>query len=480
MNKLKLLKQLAILFVAFLFVACSNDDNYTPSDDFLLKNFSFTSTTPGISSEIPGVIVNRLDPSGTLSNAFVLITVPEGCDLTALKSSFSIHEKAKLYINDTEQVSGQSSVDYSSIVTLKVKSETGLEKKYDVLVKKGGDYVIDNKVYQLMGTYSIPGISISVAKGDNIIYSYGYGFADVSTKEKVTPNHLFRLASISKQFTTICIMKLYEEGKLDLDDKVFGTGGILDDEFPDITGTKADVTIKNFLNHTSGWISSPYDPQFDAPYKNYTLEEQITYMLSTNQANAVGATYSYYNLGFSILGKVIEKVSGKGYEEYLQEVMALAGVTDVHVGKDRAGKRSNECVYYSQNNYNGYGNNMPAIAAAGGLIASTEEMMTLIVQVDGKGSDILQPATVQEMYTSHNPNYAGYGLGWRLGHRLYPGAHYHSGNIAGTATIWCGDTDDGISAVILMNSRSYLSSPSGNFDDAYYVLLGDVVAHFSN
>ena len=61
-----------------------------------------------------------------------------------------------------------------------------------------------------------------------------------------------------------------------------------------------------------------------------------------------GTTYSYYNMGFGILGKVIEKISGKAYEVYLNEVLAQAGITDIHVGGDKSQRRSNEVVYYSQ------------------------------------------------------------------------------------------------------------------------------------
>ncbi len=484
MNTFKLLRAFAFFFVTFLFIACSSDEDYTPSYDCAIQQFYFTSSNSGIVSDISGVISKTFAPDNLQQNPLILATVPENCDIANLVTSFSIHEKAKLYINNIEQTSGQAAVDYTNMVTAKVVAENGQEQTYDIVVKKGNP-VIDNLVYTFMKTYSIPGISISVAKNDDIIYSYGYGFANVSTKERVTPNHLFRLASISKQFTTICIMKLYEEGKLDLDDTVFGTGGILEAEFPEVTtGSKAEVTIRQFLNHTSGWKSDPYDPQFDSPYKNYTLDQQIKYMLGTERTFSGSTNYSYYNLGFSILGKVIEKVTGKTYETYLKEVMALAGVADVHVGKDLAGKRSNECVYYSQNGYNGYGNNMPAIAAAGGVIASTAEMMKLIVQLDGKGTDILQKTTIDEMYTpSSNMDNAGnllYALGWRVGHRLYPGAHSHSGNLAGTATIWCGDANNSISAAILMNSRSYITSGGNDFDDAYYILLGDIVAHFSN
>ena len=476
MKKLHLLKLSALVLIVSILASCGgNDDNYVPSSNCHLSSFHFTSVNSGITGSTSGIISREFAPDNLLGTTLVLITVPESCDLSGLKASFTIDDKATFYINEAEQISGETAANYTGLTKAKVVAEDGTSLNYEILVKKG-DPVIDAKIYNLMKTYSIPGISVSVTKGDEIIYNYGYGFADVSKKEPVTPKHLFRLASISKQFTTLCIMKLYEESKLNLDDKVFGTGGVLDQEFPGVTGNKANVSIRNFLQHNSGWNLNP-DPMFNSPYKDRSVDEQIIYMLNTNQATSVGSTYSYLNLGFGVLGKIIEKVSGKPYEEYLKEVMALAGITDVHVGKTLAGKRSNECIYYSQNGSNGYGNNMEAIAAAGGVIASTEEMMKLIVQIDGKGTDILKKATIDELYTP-SPNYSRYALGWRVGHTLYPGAHYHSGNLAGTATIWCGDANSSTSAAILMNSRSYISSPSGDFDDAYYILLGDVVAHF--
>ena len=469
------------LLFCFLFVLVSCKPSLEePSDNCNLASFSFNSENEGVSSEMRGYISRAYAPDGIQNRPWIFVSVPMGCSLSALIPTFNIHEKATLYVNDVALVSGQTPANFSNMGIVKVVAESGATALYDIVVKNG-EPNIDAMIYRFMMDFHIPGLSLSVSTPGGIIFSSGYGFADVENKDRVTPNHLFRLASISKQFTTTCIMKLMEEGLIDLDRNVFGTGGYLDDEYPGITGTKATVTLRNFLQHNSGWRSSPLDPMFDTPIRTLPLDGMIKYMLfDCNLFNTPGTNYSYYNLGFGIAGLIIEKVTGKGFEEYLQEVLALSGVYDIHVGKDRAGKRPNECVYYSQNGYNGYLNNMNEIAAAGGIIASSEEMMKFIVTIDGKGDDeILKKETITEMYTP-SLNYPQYGLGWRLGHRLFPGAHYHAGDLAGTATIWCGDTNSEISAAILMNSRNYnITNGNGDFDDNYYILLGNVVSYFS-
>lgn len=482
MNRL-FIHKLFLLFGWLAFLPASCESALEPvelSNSCTLYSFSFDTENAGINSSMRGYISGDYAPNKIQTRPWIFVTVPDESHLASLIPSFSIHEKAKLFINDVERVSGKGAVDFSEITSVKVVAESGVSAMYDVIVKKGNP-TIDGMVYNFMSNFAIPGLSLSVSNGERIIYHAGYGFAIVEAKEKVTPNHLFRLASISKQFTTVCVMKLYEEGLIDLDKNIFGDGGYLNDEFPGVTGVQATVTLRHFLQHNSGWRSNPLDPMFDNPVRNYTLEGMIKYMLDDCSLFSVpGQTHSYYNLGFGVAGKIIEKVTGKGYEHYLKEVVALAGVTDVHVGKDLEGRRTNECVYYSQGGYNGYLNNMSAIAAAGGLIASSDEMMKFIVAIDGKGEDdILKKETIAEMYTP-SPNYDRYALGWRVGHRLYPGGHYHAGNLSGTSTIWCGDTDAGISAAILMNSRNYsVTNSNGDFDDNYYILLGDVVSYFS-
>jgi len=229
----------------------------------------------------------------------------------------------------------------------------------------------------------------------------------------------------------------------------------------------------------SGWGNNP-DPMFSSTFSGQSLEQRIRYLLDATQAEP-GTEFIYSNMGFGILGEVIKKVSGQPYEEYLKAVLLEAGITDIHVGKDRAGRRPNEVVYYSQNGYNGYANPMDVIAAAGGIIASTEQMLQLLFHIDGRPivPDIIQPATRIQMLTP-SAIYPRYALGWRRGHKFFPDAAYHSGNLAGTATMWVmgsseTDAGSGVNCVVLCNSRSYQTDPDGTtFDDGLYILMGEL------
>ncbi|MFA6894542.1 MAG: serine hydrolase domain-containing protein [Bacteroidales bacterium] len=464
------IRSLTIMSVLLLLFSCTKDDVIpTPelSDSAYITGVSFS-------------VVNNPELTKTVSSYKIgttfYISVPTSGDITKLKANYDISKGAKVYINDIEQTNGEIVQDFSNLVNVKVISESGEKTANYVVYAKYGDADIDASVYKFMSDYSIPGVSVSVMKGEEIIYSSGYGFAVVETNTKATSSHLFRLASVSKQFTTLCIMTLYERGLLNIDRNVFGPGGILDSEFPGVTGTKATVTVRNFLQHNSGWPTDP-DPMFTNSIRDgKTMDDLIRYILAQELSSAPGSKYAYYNMGFGILGKVVEKISGMEYEAFLkQEVLKPMGITDIHVGGGQNERLSNECVYYSQSGTNGYGNPMSVIAAAGGIIASTDQMMSVLAHIDGKDGvpDILKPETLDLMYNSPTDNYARYSLGWRIGHSLYPGAHYHSGNLAGTTAMWIGDSN-GMSVAILCNSRSYISG----YDDSYYILLSNIISYF--
>ncbi len=98
--------------------------------------------------------------------------------------------------------------------------------------------VVDNRVMTFMDQYNIPGASIAVSKNERMVYAKGYGMADTSIYELVSPKSVFRVASISKMFTGVSILKLVEDGELNLDDKVFGPTGILGTNFGTATLSK--------------------------------------------------------------------------------------------------------------------------------------------------------------------------------------------------------------------------------------------------
>jgi len=457
-----LLRVLTIAFLSLYVISCSKEEIIIipgKSDYNDLTGFTFKRSDNANFTE---------DCVPHIAGTTFYITVPEGANITLLKPTITASPKATVHINGTLVPATPGSYDFTNTAKVVVTSESGRTKEYKLLVQPGRRS-LDLMVYSFMTKYSIPGISIAVSKGEQVVYKSGLGFAIVEEGVRTKPNHLFRLASVSKQFTTMCIMKLLEQGKLTVEDRVFGNGGILAAEFPIVSDRAATVTVRNLLEHNSGWTSNP-DPMFTSSFKGQTLDQRISYVLTSSQT-IPGTTYSYFNMGFGILGKIIEKLSGKDYEVFLREVMAQAGITEVHVGGDRSQKRPNEVVYYSQGGTNGYGNEMPVIAAAGGVIASTEEMLKLIFHIDGKTTipDIISPSTRSLMLTP-SVAYNRYALGWRTNHTYYPNSWYHGGNLAGTATIWVMGPE--YSAVILCNSRSYISG----FDDELYGLIKDVLA----
>lgn len=463
-------RHLFFLIAAFLVVAC-NPGNAPVATEPVQTDEAYVNYIAFRDADNPGV---GNYASAVMGNGYAYITVPDGIDLNGLKVAINVSEGAKCFLNG-QAVNGVVAVDFTKPVAFKVESRSGQKSNSMYIVVKNGKYDIDKKAYDFMIKYKIPGVSVSVMKNEKICYASGYGLANVELQEKVTPDHLFRLASITKTFTSVCAMKLIEDGKMSLDDKVFGTGGILDAQFPGVTGLATDIKVRNLLQHNNGISTSP-----DLAFSGSNIDNLIK-TATQSMTSAPGTKYAYSNIGFMILGKVIEVVSGKEYEKFLKEdVLAPMGITDIHVGGDKSKRRSNECIYYSQDGKNGYGNNLPVIKALGGLIASTNQLMTWLAHLDGLDEvpDFLKPETLKTMYTTIASTNSQRALGWSVNHSsLFPGGHFHSGNLAGTATYYMGGANYSgtvMSCAVLCNSRNYDSG----FDTALVLLDNDFVQYF--
>ena len=441
----------------------------------------------------------------TLANNVYFITVSERADRAQLVPEILASSGASIFIGGEPYTPGKAYDFSGNLQYIKIVSEDGTRtSNYSVCVKTGDSYV-DRKVYEFMSDFSVPGVSISIMKGTTVVYSSGFGFADASAFIRCTPDHLFRMASISKQFCTMCIMTLKEAGKLDLDQQVFGDNGILKGLFR-TTPYHESITVRHLLSHSSGICKGLSDPAFTNSYRFYsgtnpvptdtliqrTLDDRTTPYNDGSLTWVPGAAYNYSNVGFCVLHRIVEVLSGKDYESYLKEdVLARMDITDTHIGGYRNERRSNECIFYSQGGSDGYANPLRELAGAAGIITSTNQMMKILTYMDGDDTvpDIFTPETLAEMYTpytysgtgTYGKSYNRYGLGWRMNHtRLFPGAHYHGGNIAGTATIWVGGTDSGMSGAFVCNSRAYNSNSSGDIDDNMYILLDEFLKYFKN
>lgn len=468
---LKLLKLPLILVVfSLFFVGCSKSDSPIELDDpknppgyndNSLKSFSFSeSINTNLNSKSVAVIGGEI----------IYITVEEGADLTKLIPSFSIADGATATIDGKEIVSDATTVDFSKTVTLKVTASGGTSRYYTVLAKNG-IAKIDNKVYSFMIDKDVPGMSGAFSKDEEIVYVAAYGFADVEAKERVTPDHKFRLASMSKQHTTIAIMTLMEKGLLTLNDQVFGKEGILSqygDNFPD--NRIKYITVRHLLEHTSGYSS---DCIFASGYSGLTLDETIQkFITNTSLAYNPGSTHDYSNFGFSTLGKIVEVVSGKDFETYLkEEIYSQMGIKNICGGKNEKSERVKpEVVYYGQDGKDAYGNDVEKGIAAGGIIATATDLMTLMAHIDygTKVPDILKREILDLMYTPSKPN-DQYALGWRVNHSTLQWACHHGGTLAGVAPIWARGFDNR-NGVLMCNSRAY----NANMDTDLWVLMDDI------
>lgn len=464
---MKFCRIVVAITAALIIASCSDkreDEPQQLSSAKELNSFGFTtSDNPHLQRTCRGIKIDR-----TFN-----VTVPMGCPLNELRADFTVSKGARLLIGTEPLETGATAADYSSLVTLTVVAEDGTKATYYADVRNGV-YQIDDKVFAFMKKYAIPGMSVSIGDAGKLVYSRGYGYACVETHERVESDYMFRLASVSKQFTSMCIQRLIDDGKLSLDDRPFADGGILADDYPQHKPQCEQITVRNLLEHTSGWDGS-FDPMFSSSTSGFTSEQTVRYSLQNiDFAAGVGTVFSYSNLGYCILGRIIEKVSGQSYESYLREaVLDRVGTTDIRIGSTGQSNRfDREVVYYSQSGMNGYGNNMVRIDACGGLIASTEELIRVLLSIDGRDDypEIFPASTLERMFTPSDVSPHRYALGWRVNHTLfYKGCAYHSGNLAGTAAFWVRG-GDGHHTALLCNSRNY----DDDFDNEHYTLANDL------
>jgi len=168
-----------------------------------------------------------------------------------------------------------------------------------------------------------PGMSLAVVKNDSIIYSKGFGWADEPRKIHATPNTVYHWWSCTKIATAIAILQLEEKGKLSLNDPVVRYLPFFEVEYPSDTSTQ--VTILNLLNHTSGlpdpsiftlirWIHHDGDP----PINQTDLVKKVLPDYSKLKFEP-GDHSEYSNIGYMVLGAIIEKITGMTYEDYIRQ-----------------------------------------------------------------------------------------------------------------------------------------------------------------
>jgi CubicO group peptidase (beta-lactamase class C family) len=174
---------------------------------------------------------------------------------------------------------------------------------------------IDAYLASQVEAMGIPGVSAAVVRDGEVAYQGAFGVRRLGGGERLTPDHVFHFASVSKPFVATAIVQLAQEGKLGLEDRVtehLPYFRLADERY-------RSITIRQMLNHTSGMVDVP-DYEWDSPqYDEGAAERYVREMEADGMLWAPGDGWRYSNKAFDALGDLIGKVSGLSFEDYVQE-----------------------------------------------------------------------------------------------------------------------------------------------------------------
>lgn len=327
---------------------------------------------------------------------------------------------------------------------------------------------MDGVVTTFMRDHDVPGMSVAVARDGEMVHQKAYGLADRDRHENVTPAHLFRIASVSKPITSVAVFQLIEQGKLKLDDTVFGPGAILGTDFgePPYKPHVAEIRLKHLLTHTGGgWQNDASDPMFRNTGMNH--RQLITWAIAdVPLANPPGEHYAYSNFGYCVVGRIIEKVTGRTYEQHVRTaVLAPCGIGDMRIsGNTPADRARREVVYYASIGENPYNMNVRRMDSHGGWLASAPDLVRFATRLN-----LLRPQSVAEMTTGTIAN-PGYACGWAV--NKVPN-WWHTGSLPGTTSIMV-RTKSGFCWAALLNSRERSLNTSGALDGMMWEMVRKV------
>ena len=296
--------------------------------------------------------------------------------------------------------------------------------------------------------------SVLVAEHGEIIYKKGFGFANMEWDIPNQPDTKFRLASVTKQFTAMLIVQLVAENKLQLDVPI--TTYLPD--YPKINGDR--ITIHHLLTHTSGTPNYTSFPNYRDMMRNpYSPAEIVDSFADSTLEFTPGEKFNYSNSGYVLLGAIIEKVSGKTYEQVLQEKI-FTPLKMNNSGYDHESPiiKNRASGYYRNGNYFVNANyiDMSVPYAAGGIYSTVED---LYLWDRALYSEKLLPKKYMDLlfdkYTSAFGQY--YGYGWEIGKMPIGNTKEHLETISHGGTINGFNTQitripSGQSLILLLNN----------------------------
>jgi CubicO group peptidase (beta-lactamase class C family) len=258
------------------------------------------------------------------------------------------------------------------------------------------DYIPEWLAFQMRASEQ-PGCIVAIAQRGDVVLERAWGNADLATGEPLTPRHRFRIASHTKSFTAAGILKLRERGKLKLDDPV---GQFVDRLHASVGRT----TIAQLLSHSAGLIRDGRDAGQFLDRRPFLSMDELMAALQDPPVIEPNTRFKYSNLGYGLLGKVIEACAGEAYATWIRrEIVGAAGLTETepdmpladgvpfargHTGRLVLGRRLTIPGDFTTN----------AIAAAGGFVSTAADLARYFAQLSPKAKkSVLSVASRREM-----------------------------------------------------------------------------------
>ena len=307
---------------------------------------------------------------------------------------------------------------------------------------------IDQFVKQEMEQQRIPGLSLAVTINNELVFTKGYGLANVELQSPALAESVYEVASITKQFTAVAILLLAQDHKLSLDD-------ILGKLLPGGPESWNKITIRNLLTHTSGIPDLDDDNDFD-PRRDYSEDDLVKMAAALRLKFPTGSRWSYSNTAYVLLGVIIHRTSGKTFGDFLRERVFAR----LHMANTRVNSES-DIIPFRADGYrldDGLLKNQEFLSAElrgagdGGIVSTVVDMAKWDAAL--QSGALLPPDVWQQVFTPVALNSGKtfpYGFGWfireQAGHPYYE----HSGNLQGYASHFLRFPRARVSVVVLAN-----------------------------
>ena len=298
-----------------------------------------------------------------------------------------------------------------------------------------------------------PGASVAVLKNGVIIYQKGFGLAELGSKRKIEPSTNFRLASITKQFTSFSVLLLENDGKLNLEESI-------SKYFPELPKYAEKIKIKNILQHTSGFVD--YENYIDEKDTIQLKDKDVLKILVDNDSTYFepGFKHLYSNSGYAILALLVERVSGSSFAEFLTNRIFIPLKMSNSIAYENGISEVPNRAFGYVNTDTGFVFSDQSLSSAvlgdGGIYSSTIDLLKWDKEVD---SPTLLPKEnfyrVFKKGKNSNGEEFDYGLGWRLDPYKNYYRPYHTGSTCGFSNIYMKIPELNLTIIVLINIRDY-------------------------